>query len=215
MNYILSISIGYILGSFPTAYILLKRQKGIDITRNGSGNVGALNSFEVSSSKSIGIAVLLIDLVKGLLSVLLVKQFIGNDFTYQMVSLVFAVFAHSFCPWINFNGGRGLATAAGGMLALSIPILIIWIASWLVTKTMNRNVHIANVSATIISILLCILIPETINKFGNPPAQNGIEFSVLVSIMFVVILVKHINPLIQLFNEQRKISRIKYEQQQN
>ena len=55
MNYFLSVVIGYILGSFPTAYLILKQAKGIDITGQGSGNVGAYNSFEVSKSKIDGL----------------------------------------------------------------------------------------------------------------------------------------------------------------
>jgi glycerol-3-phosphate acyltransferase PlsY len=207
MNYLLSILIGYILGSVPTAYILLKKVKGIDITRIGSGNVGAMNSFETTNSKKIGSAVLLIDLVKGFLSVLIVKLLVSSEFVFPMISLIFAVFSHSFSPWIKFKGGRGLATAAGGMLILSIPIPIIWILSWLLIILINRDFHIANFSATVISIILCIIFADSLNSYSNPPAGNSTEFAILVSTMFVIILVTHINPLIQLFHEQRKIQR--------
>nr|HMT10602.1 glycerol-3-phosphate acyltransferase [Ignavibacteria bacterium] len=59
----------YIIGSFPTAYLLVKAAFGKDVTREGSGNVGTLNSFQVSKSKWVGVVVLLTDLFKGLLPV--------------------------------------------------------------------------------------------------------------------------------------------------
>ena len=66
MQYLISIIIGYLLGSIPTAYLLLKITKGIDIRKSGSGNVGAFNSITTSKSKFIGLVVLLIDFSKGL-----------------------------------------------------------------------------------------------------------------------------------------------------
>ncbi|HAX48012.1 MAG TPA: acyl-phosphate glycerol 3-phosphate acyltransferase, partial [Bacteroidetes bacterium] len=59
----------YLIGSFPTAYILVKLRSNKDLTKEGSGNVGTLNSFTVSKSKAIGITVLLIDILKGALPV--------------------------------------------------------------------------------------------------------------------------------------------------
>ena len=70
MEYLLSSIIGYLFGSIPTAYLLLKRTRGIDITNAGTGNVGAMNSYEVTNSKSIGIIVLLIDFLKGMIPAL-------------------------------------------------------------------------------------------------------------------------------------------------
>jgi acyl phosphate:glycerol-3-phosphate acyltransferase len=208
MNYLFSILIGYLTGSIPTAYLFLKQYKGIDITQSGSGNVGTLNSYEVSKSKIIGVSVLLVDLIKGLISVLAVKAFISSEFSIEMVSLIAAVFGHSYSPWIKFKGGRGLATAAGGMLAICLPVFIIWVTIWIILKIIKSNIHIANVSASVICVLLCVMFAERINLYSNPPAQSGEEFVILVSIMFVIILIKHINPLIQLFYEQRKTSRI-------
>ncbi|MBU1099030.1 MAG: glycerol-3-phosphate acyltransferase, partial [Bacteroidetes bacterium] len=66
MNYIICGVIGYLLGSFPTAFILLKKFKSIDIREQGSTNIGALNSFRVSKSKMLGVLVLLIDMTKGI-----------------------------------------------------------------------------------------------------------------------------------------------------
>jgi glycerol-3-phosphate acyltransferase PlsY len=63
-DFIYSAISGYMIGSIPTAYIFLKKAKSLDIRKNGSGNVGALNAYEVSNSKLIGVLVLIIDLLK-------------------------------------------------------------------------------------------------------------------------------------------------------
>ena len=70
MNYLLSCIIGFLVGSLPTAFIILKKTKGIDITSAGTGNVGAMNSFEVTNSKIIGLIVFIIDALKGSQSIL-------------------------------------------------------------------------------------------------------------------------------------------------
>ncbi|MCK7524443.1 MAG: glycerol-3-phosphate acyltransferase [Ignavibacteriales bacterium] len=124
MEYLLSSIIGYLFGSIPTAYLLLKRTRGIDITNTGTGNVGAMNSYEVTNSKSIGIIVLLIDFLKGMIPALGVLYLLQNSFLIASLSVLFAIFSHCFNPWLNFKGGRGLATAAGGS-AIIFPFLLI------------------------------------------------------------------------------------------
>jgi glycerol-3-phosphate acyltransferase PlsY len=109
MEFLLSTSIGYILGSFPTAFLLVKIFRGIDITKNGSGNVGALNTIRTSKSKLIGLSVLLIDAFKGALSVFIPLILFPETFIFPALAMLFAVFAHCFNPWLDFKGGRGLA----------------------------------------------------------------------------------------------------------
>ena len=80
MQYLVSCLIGYLFGSIPTAFIILKKAKGIDITISGTGNVGAMNSYEVSNSKFLGILVFIVDFIKGSLSVIVVLYFVENSF---------------------------------------------------------------------------------------------------------------------------------------
>jgi glycerol-3-phosphate acyltransferase PlsY len=88
MQYVISAILGYIIGSFPTAYILLKQFKRIDITKAGSSNVGALNAYESSESNAIGGAVLIIDLLKGFLSVYFAKILYPGAFIFPALSLI-------------------------------------------------------------------------------------------------------------------------------
>ncbi len=195
MPYILSALIGYILGSIPTAYLMLRWKKGIDITKIGSGNVGALNSFRVSKSKPIAASVFIIDLLKGWISVLIVASLYPGDYIFPMVTLIAAVLAHCYSPWINFKGGRGLATAAGGGLLLALPILALWILLWLISYLVKNNAHVANFAASLLAPIISFAAGDFLNSHSAIHAISNLQFGTSLSILFIIILTKHIQPL--------------------
>lgn len=190
--------IGFLLGSFPTAYLIVKKIKKLDITENGSGNVGALNSFKVSSSKLIGISVLLIDILKGIASVIIAKNFFPDNFLVVCLTLTFSVLGHCYSPWIKFKGGKGLATAAGGAIFLAPIILIIWILLWLIAYFYRKSVQLANIAATFLTMLVSISSADIISKsrwLTNPEADNSLNFIFPIATMLLIILSKHINSI--------------------
>lgn len=198
MIYIISFIIGYITGSFPTAYILMKKIRNTDITNSGSGNVGAMNSYEVSNSKLIGISVLIVDALKGLLSVIVTKALFGDYFIYPMIALLAAVISHCYNPWLKFKGGRGLATAAGGAIGLSPIILVLWVVFWVLGYILRKNIHFSNIISTLLCIPVVITSGDILNTekwLTNPPAESTTIFAVTVSLMMIIILTKHIEPL--------------------
>lgn len=203
MNILIAVVIGYLLGSFPTAYVLLKKYKKVDITKSGSQNVGALNSYEVSESKLIGLIVLLSDAFKGFLTVYILKMFAPGEFLIPAAGLASAVFAHCYSPWIKFKGGRGLATAAGGAAYLSPLILLLWGILWLIAFIFRKDVHVGNIMATILTLALVFSSSEILMKYSFPPASNSIEFMIPVSIMLFIIILKHWKPLLEWFGKQK------------
>ena len=128
---IISLVVGYLLGTIPTAYVAVKIFSGKDIRQTGSGNVGAMNSFEITGSKWTGFIVFLVDALKGIAAVLAVRLLIpepGFDYSYEWIALFGAIAGHNFNLWLSLStrklaGGKGLATACGG-LALVAPWLI-------------------------------------------------------------------------------------------
>jgi acyl phosphate:glycerol-3-phosphate acyltransferase len=198
LNFIVSAIFGYFIGSLPTAYLLLKKYHSIDITGTGSGNVGALNSYRVSRSKLTGLAVFVIDFTKGFLSVLIIKLIFGNEFLLLIASLISAVLAHCYSPWIKFKGGRGLATAAGGGVLISIPVISIWAAVWIVIFLVKKNVHVANIGAIVITILSVIISSVFSKIFLNTNNYNQQEFSFAVTLIMLIILLRHYSTLQQL-----------------
>lgn len=205
MEYFISGVIGYLMGSIPTAYLILKKFKGIDITKVGSGNVGAMNSYEVTNSKGHGFLVFIIDFLKGFLSVLILLQLYNSTFIFPAITLSFAVFSHCFNPWINFKGGRGLATAAGGSVLLFPFILLVWIVLWIVVYLLKKDILLANVIATPLSIMSTLLVADYALKFVYIlESANTPELLLFAVSVLLIIFIKHVDPLKEIISNNKK-----------
>jgi glycerol-3-phosphate acyltransferase PlsY len=203
MEYLFSSLIGYLLGSFPTAYLLLKKISNVDITTRGSGNVGAMNTFDVTKSKTLGVIVLLIDALKGLLSVYLSLLIFQINFIYPALALLFAVFSHCYNPWLKFKGGRGLATSAGGTALLFPAILIVWCVVWAIIYIIKKNIIFANIFASGATLIILFSIAEIVFKYSFPQAESISSLLLFSTGLMTIIFIKHIDPLIELLNNKR------------
>ncbi len=202
MNYLLSCIIGFLLGSFPTAYIILKRTKGIDITTAGTGNVGAMNSYEITNSKITGLIVFIIDALKGLLSVYLTLLIFPIDFALPAIALLFAVLAHCFNPWLGFKGGRGLATAAGGAILLFPFMLIIWAVLWIIIYLARKDILLANVWANFMTLVIIFLSSNVAFEYSYPKPDSISSLMLFSSALLVLVFIKHIEPMKELFKNK-------------
>jgi acyl phosphate:glycerol-3-phosphate acyltransferase len=110
---------GYLVGSIPTAYIIARFLKGIDIRKVGSGNVGGSN-VAVQVGKFPAAAVLLFDIVKGALAIAILRGSGVSD-AAQMAAGIAAIIGHSWPVWLRFVGGRGISTT-GGVLFMFGPL---------------------------------------------------------------------------------------------
>lgn len=203
MHYVISLCIGYLFGSIPTAYILLKKKKGIDITKTGSGNVGAMNSYEVTNSKFIGLMVLIVDFLKGLLSVFVLSLLYPDNFIFPAVALIFAILSHCFNPWLNFKGGRGLATAAGGTAILFPYFLLVWIVLWLIFYALKKDILIGNIAATVFSLFLIANTSDIAIKYSYPKASSESELILFVLCGLMIIFIKHLEPLNEIISNYK------------
>ena len=160
---IFGIILSYLIGSIPTAYIFGKILKGIDIRQHGSGNVGATNVFRVLGKKP-GIAVLLLDILKGVIAVVLVSDLLGLTKVIHLVILAaMVVCGHNWTVFLKFKGGKGIATSLGVLIGLTIkiaiirPVLIwvvlIWILCFLITRIISVSSIIATTCLPIIMVL--------------------------------------------------------------
>lgn len=155
VGYILTAVAAYLLGSIPTGFLVAK-SRGIDIRTVGSGNIGATNVLRILG-KPAGAAVLLTDAFKGWLAVAVAAHFIclwacpsPSQQTHEWFKLVagtFAILGHNFTCWLNFKGGKGIATSAGVVLAL-VPLgLLIILVTWIVVFALSRYVSLASIAA--------------------------------------------------------------------
>lgn len=154
----------YLIGSFPSGYIV-GRINGVDLQKEGSGNIGATNALRVLGKKW-GYLVFAADIFKGWLSVTLGYAF-ANRFAPDHVTLagvlaaVCVVLGHNFPVWLGFKGGKGIATSAGIMIAL-FPIwvflcgLIVWVALFYTTRYVSVASIFAAISLPVSSAVLAL-----------------------------------------------------------
>src|SRR5947207_9147515 len=109
MDLLFSLVFGYLVGSIPTAYIIARFIKGIDIRTVGSGNVGGSN-VAIQVGRLPSLATVLFDMIKGALVVAILRS-AGLSHTAQMAAGIAAVVGHNWPLWLRCVGGRGSATA--------------------------------------------------------------------------------------------------------
>jgi acyl phosphate:glycerol-3-phosphate acyltransferase len=143
----------YLIGSIPSGY-LAGRAKGIDLRKEGSGNIGATNALRVLGKKW-GYLVFAADIFKGWFSVTLAYA-LANRYAPDQVTAagilaaLFVVVGHNFPVWLGFKGGKGIATSGGIMIAL-FPIwtFLVAFAVWMALFYCTRYVSVASIAAAI------------------------------------------------------------------
>ncbi len=141
----------YLVGSIPTGY-LIGLSRGIDIRRQGSGNIGATNVGRVLG-RNWGLAAFACDFLKGFLPLYLVRRLAFHETDSWSVSLLLvvcglaAILGHNYTPWLGFKGGKGIATSAGVLGALMPWVLAIALSLWIVAVLLTRTVSIGSLLA--------------------------------------------------------------------
>ncbi len=158
--------IAFLLGSIPFGLLIAKSQ-GINIREHGSGNIGATNVLRIVGKK-YGIACFVLDFLKGLIPALFgISLFYFGD-THHTFALSFlephaillddqfsaqsmqvftglcAILGHNYSPWVNFKGGKGIATSAGVLAALMPFALCILIIIFILTYKLTRYISVAS-----------------------------------------------------------------------
>ncbi len=187
--------ISYLIGSIPFALILSKIFAGYDIRQEGSKNIGARNSYEVTGKKWIGLSVLLLDMSKGLLPAFLSK-FLNGSIDCALFALLFAVIGHNFSAFIKFKGGRGLSTAFGGFLYIAPLVPVIWLLLYLIARIIKDDVHFKSAFATTLVPLILFIRSDKIFSEYNFQGLFALKYYPYISILIcLVILLKHIEPI--------------------
>ncbi|HSV44104.1 MAG TPA: glycerol-3-phosphate 1-O-acyltransferase PlsY [Candidatus Bathyarchaeia archaeon] len=185
MNIFLGIIFSYLLGSIPTAYIFGRVYKGIDIRDHGSGNVGATNTFRVLG-KGPGITVLILDILKGLIAVWIVGDiFHVASVLGRVLAGIAAVCGHNWTIFLEFKGGKGIATSLGVLIGLTIKFpslifaLLICILTWAGTLFLWRYISVSSMAAALI-------LPLAMVVTGQPP-----EMILLGAVFCVFVIYRH------------------------
>jgi len=152
--------VAYLLGSIPTAFLLVRLIGRGDVRTIGSGNVGATNALRAAGWRA-GLAVLAIDVTKGVLAVTLMRQ--ATDAPAWIAAAGFAaVVGHCFPVWLSFSGGKGVATAVGAFAMVAPAALAVAAAVWLAVMIASRYVALA-------SVLAALTLPAAVQLLARPP----------------------------------------------
>lgn len=201
--HLLSVFLGYTIGSIPTAYLVVHWKSRIDIRAAGSGNVGTLNSFEVTGSKGVALLVLCADLAKGAIAVWAVSRVPEAGFSICATGAVAAVIGHNYPVWLRFHGGRGLAPAAGTSLMVCWPLVPFWMMLWWAGYVLTREVNSASAVGSILTILLVLIVPGTWMEVLLPGVYPAAVRTYVILVM-VVILLRLFEPVREYFATLRK-----------
>lgn len=144
---LLAFAFAYLLGSIPFGLLLTKAAGLGDVRQIGSGSIGATNVLR-TGRKGLAAATVLLDAAKGALPVLLAAQYLPGT---EWAAAVGAVAGHCFTPWLRFKGGKGFATAAGVLLALAWPAMLICAAIWATVLAVWRISSVASMATVILA----------------------------------------------------------------
>jgi glycerol-3-phosphate acyltransferase PlsY len=187
--------IGYLLGSIPVGYLLLRRQAKVDVRAYGSGKTGAANVFRTAGRKW-GLLVAVLDICKGALAVVIAGFIVRGDYllvgdsglwwlftSAQVLAALAAVTGHIWSVFLGFKGGRGVATFFGGLVALC-PVAALFGGEVLIIGAgLTRFVSLGSIAGAVGSY--AILVPLTILN-GFP-----IEYLFYALVGAVIIFVMH------------------------
>lgn len=192
----------YIVGAVPFGYITA-RLLGKDITKEGSGNIGATNVARVLGP-FYGALVLLLDCLKGVFAVVSSKYFFGytldgfsNSFSYPVETLIgasIAVFAHSYSVFLRFRGGKGVATALGTVILLFPYNVLLGVIVFIFLVLIGRIVSVASLCGT--SVVAFSVIVDSFQP---------IEAKFFVFAVSVLIFYRHHTNIIRIFDGSERI----------
>jgi glycerol-3-phosphate acyltransferase PlsY len=175
MVLILAAVSGYLLGSVPFGLVITRALGLGDLRKIGSGNIGATNVLR-TGNKPAALATLLLDSGKGAIAVLVARALFGEEAAQLAGGAAFL--GHVFPIWLKFQGGKGVATFIGTMLALAWPLGLAVCGAWLLTAAISRISSLSALVAATASVPLAYAIGRS-------------DLMLLCAFMAVLVLYRH------------------------
>jgi len=175
---LLLVLFAYLLGSLPTALVVVRLFTGDDVRLKGSGNVGATNALRTAGWKA-GVVVTVIDVAKGAVPVWLMKLY-NPESVWIAAAMLATVLGHCYPVWLKFRGGKGVATGFGVFLVIAPLSALAALALWFVVLVIWRWVSLASMVAS-------ASFPMILKLIDNPDLVT----LVAVSAAAVLIILRH------------------------
>ncbi len=186
--------ITYFISAIPFGLLLTKTFAGKDIRKYGSKNIGATNVTRIAGKK-LGFLTLILDGLKGAVMVIVARfAFVSSGHLHLFLVLVsaVAVVAHIYPVYLDFKGGKGVATAIAVLFALDSAVGFLVICFWIMGFALSRISSIASLTAIFSSILL---------SFGYEAPMSQIIFCCF---LFILIVIRHKENLLRLLSGEEK-----------
>lgn len=185
INLIIVAVYSYFLGSIPFGLVLTKIFLKKDIRNIGSGNIGTTNVLR-TGKKSLAIATLALDLLKGYFSVIVTLTYFENLTSY---SALICLIGHIFPIWLKFKGGKGVAAYLGVILALSYKFFLVFGVSWLILSFLFRFASLSSIVSSLIIFIYAYFF-------------NDNNYSLILFIFLVIIIYTHRENIVRLKNSK-------------
>ncbi len=150
----------YFVGAIPTSYLLSRLFAGIDLRQHGSGNLGATNLYRVLGWK-YAIPAAAVDIAKGAIPVLVFAPQVSDSQLFALGCGVAAILGHVFSVFVGFQGGKGVATAAGVMLGLAPLALTLSAGVWALLVRLTGYVSVGSIAAAAVLPLAVYLLEDS------------------------------------------------------
>ena len=191
MSFFIVVIYSYLLGSIPFGLLFSQILGFGDIRKIGSGNIGATNALR-TGNKLIGYSTLILDIAKAIIPVIYVK-FNYPDIIY--IASLCAFLGHVFPIWLNFKGGKGVATYVGILFSINIILGLIFVASWAIIFLLFKYSSLSSIIGSL-SVPIYILITGQIND------------AIFFAIMFILIFFTHRENIKRLKNKEESKTKI-------
>ncbi|MFI5270846.1 MAG: glycerol-3-phosphate 1-O-acyltransferase PlsY [Candidatus Saccharimonadales bacterium] len=160
---IILILFAYLCGSIPFGKIIGKRN-GIDIQSAGSGNIGFANAVRVLGWRA-GLYVLIGDVSKGFVPVFIVRSLLNAQPILVICVAVAAIIGHVFPIWLQFRGGKGIATGLGVILAFNLPLALVGVTTYILAFSIFKKSAPSSLTATWVVSLLSLILNQKYSWF--------------------------------------------------
>ena len=191
--------VSYLVGSIPFGYLIFKLKNDSDIRNYGSGNIGATNVNRLLGKK-LGFLTLLLDVCKTLIVSYIFFNYFGSDI--GSICGAFSIIGHIFPLWLNFRGGKGVASFLGLLSIVSWPLGIVFCFIWTLSVKIFKYSGAGAIIAIIINILIFKLVLDIQFNYKILYWVPGtyFEYNVILFLSFII-LIKHYKNFISFFKK--------------
>jgi acyl phosphate:glycerol-3-phosphate acyltransferase len=176
MSSALLVLAAYLIGAFPTSFVIARLVRGLDLREHGSGNLGATNAFRILGWRA-ATPIFIIDIAKGFVPAFYFPRVDGREAAFwALVYGAAAIIGHVFSIYVRFKGGKGVATGAGVFLALSPVAVLVGLGIWTLLVALTGYVSLASIAA---AAALPVLVAVT------GAAREVLLLSVLLSVFVI------------------------------